>query len=129
MNHDLSNVDERKEAFTRSIRRYGLVSLAIFALSGIAGLAIMSSLIPYRDHIDAFFDQRIGGNLGAGLKGLSYAAIGSTPIVIAMFWQIRRSRNSELCCSVCNSSFATVSRAETVVRENRCPVCGTIIFE
>ena len=117
-----------KKEFLLSVRRYRLVSLFIFVLGGSAMLTILACLIPFRVQLDNFFDKRVGGDLGDGLRGLSVALIASPPMIAAIYWQMRRSKLVEERCSNCSTSFAGAGFAEAVVRENKCPKCDSIVF-
>ena len=123
-----TDLQKRKKEFLLSVRRYRLVSLSIFVLGGSAMLAIMACMIPFRVQFDTFFDKRVGGDLGDGLRGLSFALIASPPMIAAIYWQMRRSKLVEERCSNCSTSFAHAGVAEAVVRENKCPKCDSIVF-
>ena len=122
------DLDNRKMEFRRSVRHYRLVSISAFALAGVAMLAIMACLIPFRVQLETFFNNRVGGELGDALRGLSIAVIASPPMIAFIFWMRRRSKLLEPRCAHCSESFAAAHRAEVVVRENKCTKCDTIVF-
>lgn len=128
MPNNMLDLDNRKMEFRRSVRHYRLVSISAFALAGVAMLAIMACLIPFHVQLETFFNNRVGGERGDALRGLSIAVIASPPMIAFIFWMRRRPKLKEPRCVNCSESFAAVHRAEVVVRENKCTKCDTIVF-
>jgi len=89
----------------------------------------MVCLGPFRERFEVFFDTWIGGNLGDMLRGVTYALIAGTPLMIIFYWLERRSKLVEPRCENCSTSFASARHAESVARTNRCPSCDSIVFE
>jgi len=121
-------VEEQMDDFMRSIRRYRLSSISIFAFSGVLMLALLAVASSFSDQLHRFFDNWIGGKVGNAMVGLSAAVFASTPMLIAMIWQMRRSKRLESKCLNCSVSFAAAGRAEIVIQKNKCPKCGIEIF-
>ena len=124
----IQNAGDCRAEFLPSIRRYRLFSVFIFCVSISAMLSILVSLIPFRDQFKIFFDRQFGNQFGDMLRGISYPLIASPPVIAGIVWMMRRFKQPEYCCTQCAASFAIAHRAEAVVRNNECPLCGTIVF-
>ena len=125
---DLQHVDEHLADLMHSVRRNRILSLIIFVVSVSAMICIMASMIAFREQFNGFFEHHFGAQAGEIVGAISYPLLASPPVLAGAVWLIRRIKRPKFCCMNCSASFAIAFRAEAVVRTNKCPACGSIVF-
>lgn len=92
-------------------------------------LALIYTMLLWAPTFQHFFRNRIGGDLGELLLGLSLPLSASSPFVLFFAWMIWRGRQQSLRCMACRHSFASHKTFLLVRDTGKCPGCGAQQFE